>query len=102
MSNENAFESAKLINKLTLRGLLGHFKFINFFIFTNLILIILYYKIKIKKGEINKTIFLNIFLFFCSLSFIFHQLITANQTFIFSLIPILCGFVILQINKIDF
>ena len=38
MSNENAFESAKLINKLTLRGLLGHFKFINFFIFTNLIL----------------------------------------------------------------
>jgi hypothetical protein len=102
LSNESAFESAKLLNKITIRGLLGHFKFINFFIFTNLILIILYYKKKNKKEKIDKTIFLNIFLFFCSLSFIFHQLITANQTFIFSLIPILCGLVILQMKKIDF
>ncbi len=102
MSNESAFESAKLINKLTLRGLLGHFKFINFFIFMNLVLIFLYYKKKLKKGAIDKTIFLNIFVCFCSLAFIFHQLITANQTFIFSLIPVLCGFVIIQINKIDF
>ena len=28
-----------------------------------------------------------------------HQLITANQTFIFSLIPILCGLLIIQIDK---
>ena len=89
MSNESAFESAKLLNKLTIRGTLGHFKFINFFILTNLVLIFLYYKKKIKKFQIDKIIFLNIFVFFCSLSFIFHQLITANQTFIFSLIPIL-------------
>ncbi len=99
MSNESAFESAKLLNKLTIRGTLGHFKFINFFILTNLVLIFLYYKKKIKKFQIDKIIFLNIFVFFCSLSFIFHQLITANQTFIFSLIPILCGFIIIQINK---
>ena len=30
MSEDNAFESAKLLNKLTIRGTLGHFKFINF------------------------------------------------------------------------
>lgn len=102
MSNESAFESAKLINKLTLRGTLGHFKFINFFIFINILLLILHYKKNLKVFKIDKVIFLNVFVFFCSISFIFHQLITANQTFIFSLIPILCGLTIIQINKFNF
>ncbi len=99
MSNESAFESAKLVNKLTLRGTVGHFKFINFFIFTNLVLIFLHYKKNFKKIKMDKFIFLQVFILFCSLSFIFHQLITANQTFIFSLIPILCGLTIIQINN---
>ena len=99
VGSENAFESAKLINKLTVRGTIGHFKFINFFILIN-ILFFLYLHIKNKKKfEVDHIIFLNIFILVCSLSFIFHQLITANQTFIFSLIPILCGLVIIQIDK---
>ncbi len=98
ISSENAFESAKLINKLTIRGTIGHFKFINFFILSNIFLIFLHIKNK-KKFKVDNIIFLNIFVLICSLSFIFHQLITANQTFIFSLIPILCGLVIIQIDK---
>ena len=42
INEESAFESAKLINKLTLRGTLGHFKFINIFLFANIVLIILH------------------------------------------------------------
>lgn len=92
----DAFESAKLLNKLTIRGTLGHFKFINIFVITNLILIILY--IKNKKILIDEKIILNIFILLCCMSFIFHQLITANQTFIFSLVPIMCGFFIIQLE----
>jgi hypothetical protein len=92
----DAFESAKLLNKLTIRGTLGHFKFINIFLIANLILIILY--IKNKKILIDEKIILNIFILLCCISFIFHQLITANQTFIFSLVPIMCGFFIIQLE----
>ena len=96
VGSTDAFDSAKLINKLTIRGTLGHFKFINVFVITNLILIILY--IKNKKVLIDKIIILNSFILLCCLSFIFHQLITANQTFIFSLVPIMCGFFIIQLQ----
>ena len=37
IGEENAFESAKLINKLTIRGVLGHFKFINILLLANII-----------------------------------------------------------------
>ena len=94
ISEESAFEGAKLINKFTLRGVLGHFKFIHIFLLANLALIIVY----IKKFKFNEIILLNIFVLLCSIGFIFHQLITANQIFIFSLIPILCGLFIIQLN----
>ncbi len=99
LGDESAFESAKLLNKLTLRGTLGHFKFINFFILINIILSFLHFKKNIKGYQIDKIIFLNVFIVFCFFSFIFHQLITANQTFIFCLIPISCGLTIIQIQK---
>ena len=46
INEESAFESAKLINKLTLRGTLGHFKFINIFLFANIVLMIFHVKKK--------------------------------------------------------
>lgn len=98
IGEENAFESAKLINKLTIRGILGHFKFINIFLFANIILMIFHVKKNLKKFKLDKIIFVNIFILFCGIGFIFHQLITANQTFIFSLAPILCGILMIQIN----
>ena len=103
VSEEDAFEGAKLINKLTIRGTIGHFKFINLFLFANIILLLLHIKKDFKKIKFDKKIFINIFILFCALSFIFHQLITANQTFIFSLIPILCGLFIIQLDEfLDF
>ena len=93
----DAYPSANLFSKLTLRGAIGHFKFIHFFILANLVGLILY--LKKNYNNINsKKVILNIFLLLCGISFIFHQLITANQTYIFSLIPFLCGFFIIQLN----
>ena len=99
IGEENAFESAKLINKLTIRGVLGHFKFINILLLANIILMIYHVKKNLKKFKFDKIIFVNILILFCSIGFIFHQLITANQTFIFSLAPILCGLLMIQINR---
>lgn len=96
LGNESAYESANLLKKMTLRGTIGHFKFIIILILANLVSLILYFK-KNKKFSFEKKILLNIFIFLCSISFIFHQLITANQTFIFSLIPILCGLYLIQL-----
>lgn len=97
VGDESAYASANLIKKLTIRGTLGHFKFINIFLFANFIAIIFFIK-KNSRKWFEKKLLLNIFVFLCGLSFIFHQLITANQTFIFSLIPILCGLHIVQLN----
>ena len=94
--NSDSYASANLLKKFTIRGTFGHFKFIFFFIFANLISTIIY--IKKKSNKFDKIVFLNFFIILCSLGFIFHQLITANQTFIFSLIPILCGLFIIQLN----
>ena len=99
LNAENAFEGAKLANKFTFRGILGHFKFINIFVFFNILFMFLHIKNNQKKFKLDKIILLNSFILLCSISFIFHQLITANQTFIFSLIPILCGLSIILIKK---
>ncbi len=97
-SEQGAFENAKITNKLTLRGTLGHFKFIFFFMFANAILIFIHIQKK-RKNLFKKKISINIFILLCTISFLFHQLITANQTFIFCLIPILGGLFFLQIDE---
>ena len=80
------------------RGIIGHFKFVY------LAIIPLFY-VNIKKLLFNKNYTLhNDFYFFLSLflltvSFILHQILTKNQTFIFFLIPILTAFS--QISLID-
>jgi len=76
---------------ITLSGLLGHFKFIY-------IAIIPLFFINLKKVFFEKNYFKYkdfyyfLILFLFTLSMIFHQLITRNQTFIFFLIPILFAF----------
>ena len=82
----------------TFRGIIGHFKFVY------LAIIPLFY-VNIKKLLFNKNYTLhNDFYFFLSLflltvSFILHQILTKNQTFIFFLIPILTAFS--QISLVD-
>lgn len=97
LGEERAYDSANLLKRLTFRGTFGHFKFIVILISANLAITIYYLK-KYKKQFSKKKVFINLFLLLCSLSFIFHQLITANQTFIFSLIPLLSGLFIFQLK----
>ncbi len=99
-SDESAFDAAKLSNKMTIRGTLGHLKFLFLFIFLNLAILIFYLKKNYNKKGINQNFLINLLILFCSLGFIFHQLITANQTFIFCLIPVLCGFLIIQLDQL--
>ena len=76
---------------LTFRRIVGHFKFIHiflFFIMTSIFIILFN-----KKKNFNKKEDLIIYGSMIATTFliIFHQLITANQTFIFSIIPIFSG-----------
>jgi len=96
LGKEEAYQAANLVKKFTSRGVVGHFKFINVFILMNFIC--LFILISKKKKFFNKKILINLFILFCTIAFIFHQLITANQTFIFSLIPILCAYFIIQLK----
>ena len=75
-----------LLDQLNLKRLFGEFKFIHIFLFP---LIILSVK-KIKENDKNTNI-LNFTIIFSVIAFFFNQLITANQIYIFSLIPILAS-----------
>ena len=95
--SEKAFVS--LGGKLTFRGIFGHFKFIHIFNFALIYITFLNYFKKSSFALTKEEITINLILIFSTIAFIFHQLITANQTFIFSLIPILAGFVHLYLQK---
>lgn len=97
VSTNSAFESAKLLNKINFKNLFLDFKFIHFFLIP--IFIILCLDFRKKETNFFKKNFFQIIIILASISFIFHQLITANQIFIFSLISILAGFLY---AKIDF
>ena len=88
--NQEAF--TKLSHTFSFRILINKLKFIQLFIFSLLIILYLNYSKKIKKNLILEEKISIIFLILSSLCFIFHQLITANQIFIFCLIPILASY----------
>ena len=80
-----------LIDQLNLKRLIGEFKFIHVF----LIPLIFYSLKQIKKNNRNRNI-LNFTIISSVLAFFFNQLITANQIYIFSLIPIIAA--VLHLN----
>tara|TARA_B100000029_G_C17603580_1_gene966594 strand:+ start:4637 stop:6229 length:1593 start_codon:yes stop_codon:yes gene_type:complete len=88
----NEMAHITLEGRFTLRNVLGHFKFINFFLIVIILLTLLNYSKKLKGYLTKEEIIINLTLFFSGIAYIFHQLITSNQTFIFSLIPFLAGF----------
>ena len=75
-----------LLDQLNLKRLFGEFKFIHIFLFPLIIL-----SIKKIKGNDKNTNILNFTIIFSVIAFFFNQLITANQIYIFSLIPILAS-----------
>ena len=87
-----------LLDQLNLKRIFGEFKFIHFFLIP---LIFLSLK-NLKKNNKNLNI-LNFIIIFSTFAFFFNQLITANQIYIFSLIPILAAVLHVNLNnlKID-
>ncbi len=85
-----------LTDRFTFRNVIGHFKFIN-------ILLIIFTYINLKDFIKNRINFsdkiINFSLIFFGVFFIFNQLITSNQTYIFSFIPFLAAFIHLYICK---
>ena len=78
--------------------MIGEFKFIHIFLFP---LIFLSFK-NFKKNNKDLNI-LNLIIIFSVIAFFFNQLITANQIYIFSLIPVLAAVIHVNLNnlKID-
>ena len=88
-SKEIAYIS--LIDQINFKRLIGEFKFIHIFFIP-----LIYLTLKnIKKNNRDLNI-LNLTIIFSVFAFFFNQLITANQIYIFSLIPILAA--VLHIN----
>jgi hypothetical protein len=86
LGTDSAF--VKLTDKITFKGLFLDFKFVHIFIFLNIYILILNYTKKLKiQLCLNQTLGILI-LIISSIVYIFHQLITANQTFIFALIVV--------------
>ena len=79
-----------LSGRFTFRNVIGHFKFINILI---LILLIITIHDKIKNKISFENLLINFSLIFVGVLLIFNQLITSNQTFIFSFIPFIAGFI---------
>jgi hypothetical protein len=82
----------KLTDNFSFNNLINQLKFIHLFIVSLLTIFYLNYRNKIKTYLVSEEIISILFLILCSLVFIFHQLITANQIFIFCLIPVLSGY----------
>ena len=87
-----------LDSKFSFKSIFGDFKFIH------IIFIVLFYSIFIKfKLRINlksdKIFEILILISIATFVFIFNQLVTANQIYIFSLIPLLAGFTNIGVNE---
>ncbi len=88
--SSDTYAYIRLAEQLNFKRIFGEFKFIHFFL---LPLVIISFK-NLRKNKHLDT--LNIMIILSCLAYFFNQLITANQIYIFSLIPILAA--VLQIN----
>ena len=84
-----------LLDQLNFKRLFGEFKFIHFFLFP---LIFLSFK-TFKKNNKNLNT-LNVIIILSVIAFFFNQLITANQIYIFSLIPILAAVIHVNLKNL--
>ena len=91
------FAYVGLLDQLNFKRFFGDFKFIHIFLIP--LIWIAIKNFKTNKEEIN---IINSTIIFSSLAFFFNQLITANQIFIFSLIPILAAVLHINIKKTNF
>ena len=102
ISGNDTLSGSLLSKKITFRGVVGHFKFINILLILTITLIFLNYTKKFRNFLSKEEIIIYLTLFLSGIVFIFNQLITYNQTFIFSLIPFLAGFLHIILKKFFF
>ena len=89
LNDQSAYTS--LMDQINLKRLIGDFKFIH--VFFILIIFITLKDVLNKSKKLKKNLLItNVLILISTLLFIFHQLITANQIFIFAMIPILGSF----------
>jgi len=87
-----------LSDQLNIKRIFGEFKFIHIFSLFLILVTLKNYFNKTYKIK-NDLILTNFIILVSTFLFIFHQLITANQIFIFSLIPILAGLLHINLNQ---
>jgi len=92
-SKEIAYVS--LLDQLNFKRIFNNFKFIHFFLFP-----LIFLSIKVIKKKNNNLNALNFTIILSVIAFFFNQLITANQIYIFSLIPVLAAVVHINLNKL--
>ena len=93
--SSSEFAYVSLIDQLNFKRIFGNFKFIHFFLIP-----LLFISFKNWKKNTEQYNNLNIIIIFSAIIFIFNQLLTANQIYIFSLIPLLAGVLHLNISKL--
>ena len=93
-SNANAYVA--LADQMNFQRLIGNFKFIHIFLFPLIFFTLKNFLLK-KKDNLN---LINFIVILSTFSFLFNQLVTANQIYIFSLIPIMAA--LLHLNIIRF
>ena len=93
-SDQKAF--VILIDQINFQRLFGNFKFIHFFLVP---LILITAKLFINKDR-DSTKTINVIIIFSVIAFFFNQLLTANQIFIFSLIPIIASLLHISLKKL--
>ena len=86
-----------LSDQININRIANDFKFIHIFSIFLIFITIKKFFDKSYQGE-NYLITVNFLIIISTFLFIFHQLITANQIFIFGLIPILAGFLHINVN----
>ena len=93
-SNELAYIG--LVDQLNFKRIFGEFKFIHIFL-----LPLIFVSIKNIKKYGEETNLINFTVILSVLAFLFNQLITANQIYIFSLIPIIAATLHFNLNKLN-
>ena len=83
------------------RGIIGHFKFVYLAIIPLFFINIRNFFLD-KKYIYHNDFFVFLILLLLTFSFILHQVLTKNQTFIFFLIPVLTAFSQISLKKINF
>lgn len=91
----NEMAHISLSGRFTFRNVIGHFKFINILL---IILLITTVKDQINKKISFENLIINYSLIITGVLLIFNQLITSNQTFIFSFIPFISSFIHLYLD----